>query len=133
MSPDEFWQHQLSETAARAYTGHVYPVALRAELERIRDYCRDAGINLAFIIPPTHVELQARTADFGMEAEVERFRRDIATLGTVYDFDYPCEITTQRADYADPYHCRPRVRSLVIQEVWGDPAKRRYVHVLRPE
>lgn len=132
MSLDRFWDYQLQTTVAQTYSKYRYPTEYFARLQHISEYCRRQHVELLFLIPPTHVDLQRRAADFGLTAAEERFRADLASLGRVIDFDYPSELTTNRAEYGDPFHGNQRVRTQVIQEVWGDPTQRRYARVYGP-
>ncbi len=132
MSRDEFWHYELTAIVHSTYSRYAYPQQSYGQLREIAAYCRAHQIQLAFLILPTHVDLQRRAADYGLSAAEERFRADLAGLALVYDFDYPSDLTTDREDYGDPFHARSRVTEIVIREVWGNPAERRYARVYGP-
>ena len=129
MSREAVWQSQLGEPMERSLKPYIYPTDCYKRLETIAEYCRKHQITLGFVIIPTHVDLQNRVADFGLLPMQERFLKDLARLGTVYDFDYPNDLTTNREDYSDPFHAYPHILAAATREVWGDPAARRYVRI----
>jgi hypothetical protein len=121
MDPEQFWRYQLQVTARNGYHPYHYPVEFRSELQRVARHCRSRGIRLAFVVFPTHADLQARVADFGLLAEQERFRRDLRGIAPVFDFDRRAEFTRDRADFSDPFHFREPVMRRIVAEVWGAP------------
>jgi hypothetical protein len=118
MSRDQFWRHQLDSTARGYYTNFVYPLKCRRQLERVAAYCAANHISLNFVILPTHVDLQNRIRDFHLDQESQQFRRDLAAMAPVYDFDYPNDITLQKDNFSDPYHFRGPIADVVIAELW---------------
>lgn len=134
MTREAFWQYQLDVSLMAHCRHYRYPTDYHAQLVRVCDECRTHGIRLAFIILPTHVDLQQRLSDMGLDADRQRFREDLAALATVYDFDYPNDLTSPPENFSDPFHAGPVVRETVIREVWGDPTERRFVRVYgKPE
>jgi hypothetical protein len=117
--PQAFWQHQLGPITAAFYTRHVYPKRYHAELEKIARYAKANSIELAFVIFPTHVELQNRVRDFGLEGEYIRFKREVSALAPTYDYDYSNEMTSDKDNFLDPYHCRQECVDRIIREVWS--------------
>ncbi len=128
MSREAFWRHQIDVLTAAFYTNYVYPVKYHRELVRVADYCRAHGVNLRFIIFPTHVDLQNRIHDFHLERDAAQFRADLAALGPVYDFDYANDITRVRENFSDPYHYRPNLVEFLVGDVWQGEAR----YVRRP-
>lgn len=119
---ETFWKEQLGPGTEAWYTRHVYPEKYHRELEKICRYAKDHGTELTFIIFPTHVELQRRVGDFHLEGEYARFKRDIASLGRTYDFDYWNDLTSDKNNFSDPYHCG-RCVDHIIREVWSGRLK----------
>jgi hypothetical protein len=115
---DQFWQEQLGPLTARWYSRYVYPQIYHRELQKIADYCRANRIKLGFIIFPTHVELQRRVYDFGLEGNYRRFKQDLSALAPTFDFDYPSPITENRANFRDPYHFTDPIGQKIIHQVW---------------
>jgi len=123
MERNEFWKSQLNERAPSFYQSYKYPADYYDELKRIAAYCREHKINLVFIIMPTHVELQRRVGDFGLDDELKRYKEDMKDLGLVYDFDYDNRFTKDKDNFDDPYHCTDKAVRQVISEVWGNDIK----------
>ena len=59
---------------------------------------------LRFVIPPTHVDLQAQAAAYGLGDEFAEYRCELATLAEVIDFDFPSPLTRDARNFKDPYH-----------------------------
>jgi len=115
---ETFWKsqiEQMSEFNAR----YVYPRKYHAELEKISLYAKKNQIELVFLIFPTHVELQNRLQDFGLEGQYARFKQEISLLAPTYDYDYPNEVTANKDNFSDPYHCRHECVDEIIREVWS--------------
>ena len=120
MDKEQFWQKQLNKTTECFYGRYQYPKDLYDELCKIVEYCQAENIELVFIVPPTHVDLQRRIEDFGLKEEYERFLHDLRSFGVpVYDFDVPGELTMDKALYKDPYHADEEVKEKVVDRVWG--------------
>ena len=125
MDHERFWRFQLQVTARNSFSHYRYPTEFRSELQRVAVHCRRRGIRLVFVVFPTHADLQARVADFGLLAEQERFRQDLREFAPVYDFDLRPEFTRDRADFSDPYHFREPVMRRIVAEVWASPLSAR--------
>lgn len=120
---DAFWRFQIGPTTAGFYVRHVYPTKYHAKLLEIARSMKSRGEELVFVIFPTHVELQNRVKDFGLEDEYIRFKRDVGSLATTYDFDYPNELTANKDNFSDPYHCRHECVDEIVREVWSGNLK----------
>lgn len=119
MSKDEFWQDQLGKTTDVFYGHYYHPDDLQEALAQIRDYCVANDIELTFVFPPTHVDLQKRVLDYGLQEEYERYKKEIKGLGMpTYDFDVDSTLTRDKALYKDPYHADMEVKDEVIREVF---------------
>lgn len=119
MSKEAFWNYMLTVRAKAFYEHYSYPSSLYAELQKIVRYCRENRIQIFFLILPTHVSMQEKIKKFGLEKEHRRFLADLQTLGIVYDFDYPNEITEDQNNFFDPNHCQYEVIPLLIKQIWG--------------
>jgi hypothetical protein len=118
-SREQFWRHQIDAVAREMYTNYTYPAAYHADLVEVSEYCRDHGIELAFLVFPSHRDLQDQVAAFGLEAAQERMLADLAELGTVFDFELANEITADAENYTDPFHFKPEIMKTIIEGVWG--------------
>lgn len=132
MSPDEFWRYQLDVGAHRLYSKYVYPDNYERDLSRIAAYCSEHEIKLVFVIPPSHVELQAKVGEFGLDEEQRRFREFLTRLGPTIDFDLPTDLTRDRTKFGDPFHPSPKARVDFVREIWSDKPTSIAVHS-RPE
>ena len=120
VSRDEYWRQMLNIGYYRQY---VYPIRYRKQLKLISEYCRNNSINLHFIIFPTHVDMQARINHYNLKNEYDKYKRELAELGTTYDYDYKNELTVNAGDYRDPIHFTPRITSVLIREIWLGPMR----------
>lgn len=118
MSRDAFWQEQLGPLTSAYYTSYVYPVKYKRRLQELSSYCRAHGIRLAFVIFPTHVDLQNRVHDFHLETAAAKFRDDLAGIGPTFDFDYQNEMTSRRENFSDPYHYTGAIADILVREIW---------------
>ena len=119
MSRDEFWKFQLAETARRMYQNYEYPENYYSELKAIVEYCKDNGVHISFIIFPTHTDLQKRADDFGLTSDVRRFRKNLNSLGRVYDFDTESPVTKNQKNFKDPFHFTPSVMKELVKIIWA--------------
>lgn len=119
MGREAFWQQQLT-TLDRYYGTYVYPQDLRDAFVAIRRYCDANGIEMSFIIPPVHADMQRRVADYGLTEADQRFKADLRSIAPVYDFDVINEITEDDDLFDDPWHGRREVFDWVVETVWGD-------------
>lgn len=129
MDRQAFWDYEVrGPQTTRMFRTYLYPTRYYQQLVEIGKYARQNGIELAFVVFPTHTDFQERFQAFGMEPLKERMDRDLAAISRVYDFDYPNDLTRDAAKFRDPIHLtEPAVRQ-VINEVWGSHVK--YAHVL---
>lgn len=65
------------------------------------------------------MDLQNRITNYGLTAQDQQMRKDLAALGRVYDFSWPNEFTRDRNQFKDPYHFDHKVADIVIEDVWG--------------
>jgi len=114
-----FWKRQLEVTARVYYANYRDPVAYRRELAEVSDYCRAEDINLVFIIFPSHMDLQDKIAQYGLEIANAEFKDDLAGFGLVYDFAWDNEVTRDADLFKDPYHFNRDVEDSIIRTVWG--------------
>lgn len=120
MDKEKFWQVQLNKGTEDFYGRYQYPEDLYGELCKIVEYCKTENIELIFVIPPTHTDLQRRVEDFGLTEEYEKYKFDLRSFGVpVYDFDVPSEWTVDKDLYKDPYHADEMVKDHVVDVVWG--------------
>jgi hypothetical protein len=117
MTKEQFWKHQLDGTIKRYYSKYKYPEYLRQRLLEVVTYCKAKQINIVFYIPPTHIDLQNKINEYGLMEYNQRFIKDLAKLGIVYDFDFPNSFTEDSKNFNDPFHTVSD--SLVSTTLWG--------------
>lgn len=119
MDVEAFWTYQLTVPPRQYYGGFVYPERLLTRLAAVAEYCDGEGIELIFFMPPTHVDLQAKREEFGIELDYQRALVALRALAPVYDWDYPNEVTTDAALFTDPFHPTDEVAMRVAVELAG--------------
>jgi hypothetical protein len=117
-SKEEFWKYTLDVMGSKFYEQFGYPDEYYEGLKNISEYCASNRITLIFWIPPTHVDFQNRKADFELEQMDQKFVGDLRSLGDLYDFDYPSDLTSNKDDYRDPMHFDIRVGEIVHSEIF---------------
>lgn len=123
LSRDEFWNQQLQSSAANLYSLYKYPYSYEKELNEISQYCRDNNIELAFVILPTHVDLQNKIEYYHLENESHRFKEFISNLNKTYDFDYANTITSERNNFVDPFHVSDSISNIVVRNILENNVK----------
>ena len=112
-----FWRFQIDEAVPQVMHQYDFPVSLAKELEAMAADCRRNGTKLVILIPPSHVDIQAKISALGRDADVARFKAFAATLGTVYDFEFPNALTSDSSRFRDPFHLKDSDE--IVREVWG--------------
>ena len=52
--------------------------------------------------------------------EYQKFKEDLRSLGTVYDYDIDCENTRDKNRFQDPFHYDKEFGKIIINEVFSD-------------
>lgn len=131
MDREKFWNHQLNVSARRYYENYKYPKKWYNELQRISEYCRANGIQLKFLILPTHAQMQAKIVEYDLSSEYEAYIQDLSKLAIVYDFNIKNSWTEERNNFDDPYHFKFKLAQELINEIWG--RKRHWVQITSTE
>lgn len=118
ISKEQFWGNQLKSVASY-YRRYKYPTDIYKNLKKIAEYCFRNKINLVFIIPPTHVDLQKKVKEFSLTDEYNKFKQDLNSISKVIDFDYPNKLTEDKSLFNDPFHMREPLEEKLINDVWG--------------
>jgi hypothetical protein len=122
---DKFWIEQ-QELTSNYYRKYIYPENYKKELQKISEYCQKNGIELTFVIFPTHIDSQKLVEKFNLNRENEQMRKDLASFGTLLDFDYENELTADREKFKDPVHLDTESNKELIKEIWGKTRKLHY-------
>jgi len=119
MTREYFWKYQLEITASQMYRQYDYPRNYQMQLARIAEHCKDKGINLVFIVFPTHTDLQKRISDFGLQSNYQQFLLNLAKLGTTFNYDFPNTVTKDLRNFKDPFHFQDEIMRLLVKDIWG--------------
>ncbi len=119
---EKFWKQQLTTAANVVYKDYTYPAEFYQELKKVSTYCKNKGIQLSFVILPTHIDLQNQIIASNRKDELERFIQDMYSLGTVYNFHKESELTVDKELYGDPFHFKAKVREEVIKYIFDKQA-----------
>lgn len=124
MTKEEFWKYQLgpSETG-NVYSQWSYPNNLIEKLHDIRNICKQRGINIIILLPPTHVDLQQKIKDYGLEKEYINYKTNLSAIAPVIDYDFPNDLTKNRNLFSDPYHYIDTVGRSIVFEILGKPCQ----------
>lgn len=123
MSEESFWRYQLATAPGQMFADYAYPDRLLSELKEVADYCTKTGIALTFMILPTHVDLQARRKDFGIEEDYRRSIDALRKIGRVLDWDYPNSLTRNREKFRDPFHMTPEAALEVARDLTSQASR----------
>jgi len=120
MSKEEFWDYQLTVTAARYYANYIYPDNYLKEFTRIAEYCRDNNTRLVFVVFPTHTDLQQLMLKYNLVSANERFISDLRKIGTVYDLNFGNRVTSDKTLFGDPFHMEPELFNEIYTDlIWS--------------
>lgn len=119
LSKEQFWETQISDIPHKFFEKIAYPDNYFKDLCSISDYCEKNNIKLIFWIPPTHMDFQNSLKEYHLEDDDLRFRKDLSSLGEVYDYNYPNELTTDKESFKDPLHFTHEIAILIRDEIFG--------------
>jgi len=115
-SKEDFWISEL-DAAKNYYMYYVYPKKLFAQLKSMSQYCKTNDIDLIFVIPPVHVDLQYKINEFKLNDEYKKFKLDLQHLGKVIDYDTVNSITINKDNFNDPWHAHAEVEKQIAIDV----------------
>jgi len=130
MEKAAFWNKQLGITTEAFYKVYSWPDAIIKELNRIKDYCKENNIELYFIIPPTHADLQNKVLYYSLSKEYGQYKQVLADISETIDFDYPNEWTKNKESFSDPYHIKEALKLEMVKEIFGKD-QMRIGHILK--
>ena len=116
-TPQQFWQSQINKLKSTYFKHYAYPETYLKDLKKITTYCSNNSIELIYFIPPTHLDLQNKTKELHLTDKEIQFVKDISTLGNLYNFNYPNDITKNRNNFSDPFHCNDSISKIIVKEI----------------
>lgn len=111
------FKKQVSRNARSDWKKFQFSSDLWAHLVEMSVWCEENDVELIFVIPPTIVEMQQRIVDFGFGELNHDFRLRLASLATVFDFDFDNPLTRDIENFTDAYHFDYRSAKQIIGEV----------------
>jgi len=115
---ETFWKYQVS-AMERSYSIYIKPRTIIKRLKEISEYCDSAGIDLVFVIPPSHLDLQNVISRYNLDQEFIQFKEDLRSLSTTYDYDYPHRCAKSRLLFDDPWHGKPLLYRVLEKDIFG--------------
>ena len=97
------WRTQIDIAARSDWRTFRFSERYFAELERVAADAKSRGIRLVLFIPPTPVEMQRRIEDFDRTRINFTFRKRVAELAPVVDFDFYSPWTEDTENFRDAY------------------------------
>jgi hypothetical protein len=117
MSREEFWKLQLNTVVKP--NARMDPLMV-ADLRTMVDYCRTHGIQFVFVLPPQHGDVRKRIEQVGLHDAYASVMSQLQALADVWDCDVDSEITTDRRQFADPFHLTKEAAVRVAEDIWSD-------------
>lgn len=118
---DSFSWHKILMTQGDAALAKMkYPEVYYNELKKISQYCKDQNIEIAFIIFPDQKDFHDIILKRSLEKDYLRYKKDINSLGKVYDFDVPSsKLYDDRKNYRDIFHLDLNlINTYIVRNIW---------------
>ena len=103
-TPSKKWSKALKFIEKSYYKKYRYPKKYFLQLKKISNYCEKKKIKLVFFIPPNHIDTYELINKNKLGLFEKQFKKDLSSLGTLYDFNIHSNITTNKDNYKDPFH-----------------------------
>jgi len=117
LSKEDFWKDHINNVPQKFFVKYSYPENYYNDLLKISHYCSENQIELIFWIPPSHAEYHAKVGEYNLLEEEEIFKNDIISLGEVYDYNFPNEITENKECFRDPVHVTNAIAASIRDEI----------------
>lgn len=116
-----FWRMQLGTNTSMHYGNWTWSPRLFAELRKIVAYCNENDIEVLFVIPPTHVDLQRKITEFDLEEEYANYKLELGKTGPIIDYDFENQVTVNKDNFRDPYHFNRTIAGKMIEQIIDPP------------
>lgn len=120
LSKEDFWRNQINTVPKKFFEKYAYPDNYYDDLSKISQYCAENQIRLVFWIPPTHREFRAKVKEYKLLEEEKRFKKDMISLGEVYDYNFPNDVTDNIDCFRDPLHVTNALAASIRDEILSD-------------
>jgi len=114
---EAFWKYQIG-AVERSYSIYIEPKIILKRLKEIKEYCDSQGIKLVFVIPPSHLDLQKVISKYNLDDEFVQFKKDLRSLSTTYDYDYPNRCARSRQLFDDPWHGKKLLYRVLEEDIF---------------
>ena len=114
--PKKF-ERQVRKNGANDWGKFKFSEKLWGHIEEIAQWSKANDVKLAFVIPPTIVEMQHRMNGFGYADLNHRFRLRLAELAPVFDFDFDSPFTRDLGRFTDAYHFKSKSAHAMVGEI----------------
>ena len=115
----EWWERQMKKVPEMWYGKYSFSEPFFSDLAKIKSYCDENGIDLFFVILPYFVDFQNKVNEYELDGDYRRYKRELAKISTVYDFDYENEHTLVKDKFNDPIHYKPS-QTVITESIHSD-------------
>ena len=116
MTKEEFWEYQLGPSmTGNFYSQWSYPKNLIEKLQDVKRICKQRDIDMLILLPPTHVDLQQKVKDYGLENEYAQYKINLSSIAPVFDY----ELTKNKDLFNDPYHFIGTIGESIVSDILG--------------
>lgn len=119
ISKEEFWNYQIKISGVRYFSNYIYPEDYYNRFLKIKSKCKEKNINIKIIIFPEHSDLNKLVKMYNLKDYEIKFINDMKSIGDVYDFNFDNEITTNKDNFKDPFHCTAEIDKKIMEIVWN--------------
>lgn len=100
-----------------------YPEDFRPEFIKIKNYCKEEGIELNFILFPVYKGVDDHLEKVGLAEMKARFKQDIESYGNTFDLDQLAEIKQNRKNFIDYFHPKQDIIDSLTRMIWDNNNK----------
>jgi hypothetical protein len=118
---EAFWQFQLGTTTSMHYGNWTWSPKLFAELRKVVAHCNQSDIEVTFVIPPSHVDLQNKVTQFDLDAEYADYKLELQKMARIIDYDFENQVTADRDNFRDPYHFNQEIAGKLVEQIIDPP------------
>jgi hypothetical protein len=125
MSKEAFWRLQVGEGAERNFLNYRFDEGAFERFGEVALYCRQHGVDLMFIILPSHADIHQRIRQLGATVPWMQMPAKIALLGETHDYDVDNATTMDQGNFSDPFHFSHEVARRLVEDAWNSRPRER--------
>jgi hypothetical protein len=115
---DKNWPEIIKRQGEWKFKNYSYPDNIFDDMEAISEYCETNGIDLNFIIFPSHPAYFQLIDTFQLTDERNQFKEEIYSLGKTYDFGFENKFTMDSTLFFDLYHVKQSVTDSITVDIF---------------